>query len=225
MSGILYIISSPIGNMEDITIRAIKILQGEVQYIFCEDTRRTKKLLHHYNIRIKTYSIHEHSLATKIEYAIKLLRNGNSIAYLTDSGTPGLSDPGGKLVSRARENKIQIVPIPGASALTSIISVSGFPGQNIFFAGFLSKKEGKRKKELERLMDYKGVIVIFESPYRIKKSLKTISDVFPECDIVIGREMTKLHEEFIIGKAKDIFSNIQNIRELGEFTIAINRAK
>ena len=146
---------------------------------------------------------------------------GNSIAYLTDSGTPGLSDPGNKLVSESRIHNIGVIPIPGPSALTSIISVSGFSGKNILFAGFLSKKNGKRKRELEKLRDHEGVIIIFESPHRIKKLIKTIYEVLPKSEIVIGREMTKLHEEFITGNIGQIYNNIDNIKELGEFTVVI----
>ena len=223
--GILYIIASPIGNLEDFTIRAINTLKESTDIVFCEDTRRTKKLLNHYGINIKTQSLHEHSSKKKINFAIKLLKDGISIAYLTDSGTPGISDPGSKLIQESRQNNIKIIPLPGPSAQTSIISVSGFSANNIYFAGFLSKKDGKRKRELEKLKEYKSVIIIYESPYRIKKLLKTIANIFPKSDIIIGREMTKIHEEFLCGNISDILNNIDNIKELGEFTVAIDNSK
>ena len=149
------------------------------------------------------------------------MKEGKSISYVTDSGTPGISDPGSILVSNARLNNIEIIPVPGPSALAAVISVSGFPGKNVFFAGFLRKKEGKRRKELERLKEIEGTIVIYESPYRIRKLLSLIREVFPGSDIVIGREITKIHEEFISGKIEEIDENLANIKEKGEFTVAI----
>ena len=219
--GVLYVIASPIGNLEDITFRAIRILKEEIEHLFCEDTRQTRKLLNHYEIKAKTYSLHSHSSGLRIESAIKLLNDGCAIGYITDSGTPGLSDPGSMLIREARKKNIPIEPLPGPSALSNIISVSGFPGKNITFLGFLSKKEGKRKKELIKHKDYSGVIVIYESPHRIKKLLTAVHEIFPKCEIVIGREMTKIYEEYITGTMEEIYNDIDNIKERGEFTIAI----
>lgn len=219
--GTLYIIASPIGNLSDITLRALETLKEKTDMIFCEDTRVSKRLLQHYNINAPVQSLHAHSSNAKIDYAVSLLNNGKSISYLTDSGTPGLSDPGSVLVRAARANNISVVPIPGPSALTSIISVSGFQSKNIIFAGFLSKKDGKKKKELKQLKEYGGIIIIFESPYRIKRLLENIAEIFPECEIMIGREITKFHEEFISGKAVEICEKIDTIKEKGEFTVAI----
>ncbi|MDY6967094.1 MAG: 16S rRNA (cytidine(1402)-2'-O)-methyltransferase [Spirochaetota bacterium] len=219
--GILYVIASPIGNLEDISYRAVRILKEEIEHLFCEDTRQTRKLLNNYEIKSKTYSLHSHSSNIKIESAIKLLNDGYTVGYITDSGTPGLSDPGSSLIREARKINIPIVPLPGPSALSNIISVSGFPGKNIIFLGFLSRKDGKRKKELEKLKDYCGVIVIYESPHRIKKLLKDVYEIFPKCEIVIGREMTKIYEEYITGTIEEIYNDIDNFKERGEFTIAI----
>jgi len=219
--GILYIIATPIGNLEDITFRALKTLKEKVNYIFCEDTRHTNKLLMHFDIRIPTQSFHAHSPDSKIDFAVKKLEEGNSIAYVTDSGTPGISDPGAKLIRTARLKNIPVVPVPGPSALTSLISVSGYPSKNIIFLGFLSKNDNKKRKELLKLTDFKGIIVLFESPYRIKKLLAVIHEVFPDSQITIGREMSKIHEEFISGSIREVYNNIDNIKEMGEFTIGI----
>jgi 16S rRNA (cytidine1402-2'-O)-methyltransferase len=219
--GTLYIIASPIGNLSDITIRALNILKEKTDFVYCEDTRVTRRLLTHYNINAPLQSLHAHSSDAKVDHAIRLLNEGKSISYLTDSGTPGLSDPGSTLVKSARSQNIKIVPIPGPSALTSIISISGFQSKNILFAGFLSKKEGKKKKELNSLKEYNGIIVIFESPYRIKKLIANIHEIFPGCDIIIGREITKFYEEIITGTTEEVYNNIDNLKEKGEFTVAI----
>jgi 16S rRNA (cytidine1402-2'-O)-methyltransferase len=219
--GTLYVIATPIGNLEDITLRALKTLKEKVDYIFCEDTRHTNKLLMHYDIKLPTQSFHAHSSDSKIDFAIKKLEGGSSIAYVTDSGTPGISDPGAKLIRIVRLNNIPIVPIPGPSALTSLISVSGYPSKNIVFLGFLSKSDSKKKKELNKYIDFKGIIVLFESPYRIKKLLTIIFNIFPDSQITIGREITKMYEEFISGSVQEIYNNIDNIKEIGEFTIGI----
>jgi 16S rRNA (cytidine1402-2'-O)-methyltransferase len=223
--GKLYIIATPIGNLEDITLRAIKTLREDTDYIFCEDTRQTRKILMHFGIELPTLSLHSHSSLSRISRAIKIMCEGKNVSYLTDSGTPALSDPGSKLVSYARENGIAVIPIPGASALSTIISVSGFSEKNIIFAGFLSKKEGRRRRELERLSEYNGTIVIYESPHRIKKLLTAIHEIFPHSEIIIGREMTKIHEEFLVGRVEEIYAVIDNIKERGEFTIAVFNRK
>jgi 16S rRNA (cytidine1402-2'-O)-methyltransferase len=219
--GTLYVIATPIGNMEDITLRALKTLKEKVEYIFCEDTRHTGKLLMHYDIKLPTQSFHAHSSDSKIDFAVNKLEGGSSIAYVTDSGTPGISDPGAKLIRTARQNNIPVVPIPGPSALTSLVSVSGYPSKNIVFLGFLSKNDSKKRKELLKYSDFKGMIVIFESPYRIKKLLAVIFEVFPDSQIIIGREMSKIYEEFISGTVREIYDNIDNLKEMGEFTIGI----
>lgn len=223
--GKLFIIATPIGNLEDITLRAVKILKEDTDYIFCEDTRQTGKILRHLSIKIPTLSLHAHSSLSRINRAVRIMCEGKNVSYLTDSGTPALSDPGSRLVSAARKSGIAVVPIPGASALTTIISVSGFPEKNIIFTGFLSKKEGRRKRELEKLRGYEGVIVIYESPHRIKKLLKSVYEIFPHSDIIIGREMTKFHEEFITGSAEEIHAAVDRIKEKGEFTVAILNRK
>ena len=220
--GSLYIVATPIGNLQDITYRAINILKDEISLIYCEDTRQTKKLLNHYGINVPTKSLHTHSSEKKIDDLISYINSGNSVAYCTDSGTPGISDPGNKIVKKARQSNINVVPIPGPSALTALLSVSGFVGKTVIFGGFLSKKEGKRKKELEKLREFTGIIIIYESPYRIKKMLLAIKDVFGNAEIIIGREMTKFFEQFINGTIDEIINDLDSLKEKGEFAIAIS---
>jgi 16S rRNA (cytidine1402-2'-O)-methyltransferase len=224
-TGTLYILATPIGNMDDITIRAISILEKEIAAVYCEDTRQTRKILNHYGITVPTYSLHTHSPQHKIDSAIGFLRDGKSVAYVTDSGTPGISDPGSRLVAEAREHSITVCPIPGPSALAAIASVSGYHGKRIIFAGFLSKKDSRRKKELLELKGFNGLIVLYESPYRIKKLLAAIGEIFPECPVLIGREMTKFHEEFIYDSGLGMLLRLDDITEKGEFSIAINNDK
>jgi 16S rRNA (cytidine1402-2'-O)-methyltransferase len=220
-TGILYIIATPIGNLGDFTYRAVRILSDKVDIVFCEDTRQTRKLLDHYGISVQTQSLHAHSPDKRIDRVIDLLKSGRSVAYVTDSGTPGLSDPGGKLVSRARASGMSVCPVSGPSALASLISVSGYQGKNIIFAGFLSKKPNKLRNELMKLREFDGMIVVYESPYRIKKLIMAINDIFPKCQVIIGRELTKIHEELSCKSIEDFVKNIDSIIERGEFTVAI----
>ncbi len=219
--GTLYIVATPIGNLEDFTYRAVSTLKDKTDYVYCEDTRQTRKLLHHYGISAETRSLHAHSSPGKIDEAVRLLISGKSIAYLTDSGTPGISDPGNRLVSAARAAGVPISPIPGPSALSAIASVSGFHGKQILFAGFLSKKEGKRRKELLALKNLKGIIVLYESPHRIDKLLATISETFTDTRVLIGREMTKYHEEFIYSRIGELMDAERAFNRKGEFTLVI----
>lgn len=223
--GTLYVIASPIGNLEDISMRAVRTLAESADFVYCEDTRQTKKLLAHYQISKPVRSLHAHSGERIIDAAVELLAGGASIAYLTDSGTPGISDPGAKLVAAARTAGVTVSPLPGPSAVSAIVSVSGFPEKNILFAGFLSKKEGRRKRELLQLKQQRGIIVLFESPHRIKKLLGALLEVFPDSPLIVGREMSKLHEEFLHGSVRELCARADSIIEKGEFTIALyNRA-
>ncbi|MEW6526012.1 MAG: 16S rRNA (cytidine(1402)-2'-O)-methyltransferase [Spirochaetota bacterium] len=221
MSGKLYIVATPIGNMEDITLRALRILKDETDIVYCEDTRQTAKLLANYDIHVPTRSLHTHSSKARLQSIIVELESGKTIAYLTDSGTPGVSDPGGQLVALARKHNIPVIPIPGASAVTAIISVCGFPATQFYFAGFLSKKEGRRKSQLQELSHLDAIIVLYESPYRIIKLLHAIAEVMPQAKIFIGREMTKHFEEFIYCKAGDVDSIAKTLTQKGEFVVAV----
>ncbi len=221
----LYVIASPIGNMEDITMRAARVLREDVDLVFCEDTRQTRKLLNHLGLGLPAYSLHSHSTEARINQAVNALLDGKKIAYLTDAGTPGISDPGARLVQEAAKNGIPVIPLPGPSALTALISACGFPDKEVIFAGFLSKKDGRRKNELKRLGEFDGLIVVYESPHRIIKLLAAIDEIFPGREIVIGREMTKIHEEFIRGSASEILKNEALITWKGEFSVVIRNRK
>ncbi|HOM86777.1 MAG TPA: 16S rRNA (cytidine(1402)-2'-O)-methyltransferase [Spirochaetota bacterium] len=221
MTGKLYIIATPIGNLEDITLRALRILREDTDIVYCEDTRQTSKLLQHYGISIPAQSLHAHSGKTKLEYIISQLLSGKNIAYCTDSGTPAISDPGGELVALARHNNIPVIPIPGASAVTALVSVCGFPSSSFYFAGFLSKKQGKRKKQLQQLGQLQAIVIVYESPYRIVKLLYDIAEIMPQATILIGREMTKHFEEFIYFTAAEVESIIPSLHQKGEFVIAL----
>ncbi len=221
-TGTLYIIATPIGNMEDITMRAVRILKEEIETVYCEDTRQSRKLLEAYGVSVSARSLHAHSSDARIAEACDELLNGRTIGYLTDSGTPSLSDPGSRLVQEAPRRGIPVIPLPGPSALAALVSVAGFPEKNIIFGGFLSKKPGKRIHELERLREFSGIIIVYESPYRIRKLIEAIKEVFPDRPVIIGREMTKRFEEYITGTATEIFERRESITEKGEFSIAIH---
>ena len=225
MKGQLYVIASPIGNPEDMTLRALKILRDEVEVIYCEDTRQTMRLLSYHSISKPLRSLHTHSGDARIQQLIKELESGKNAGYMTDSGTPGLSDPGSRVVAMTRKAGIGIIPVPGVSALTTLLSVSGFPEKNVIFGGFLSKKPGRRINELTRLREFEGIIIIYESPHRIKKTLTDISEVFHDREIFIGREMTKTFEEYISINAGGINDIIAGLTDKGEFAIAVLNKK
>jgi 16S rRNA (cytidine1402-2'-O)-methyltransferase len=221
MSGTLYILASPIGNIDDITYRAV-ITIAQLDTLYCEDTRVTKRLLKELDLTVPLNSLHSHSSESKINAVISQLLDGKNIGYMSDCGTPGISDPGSRLVFEARKNDIAIIPIPGASALTALISVSGFASKNVIFAGFISKKPGRRINELMKLKEYEGTIVIYESPHRIVKTLDAIAEVFTDTKVLIGREMTKTFEEYIHFSTEE-WENKRNLLTIkGEFCIAID---
>ena len=220
--GTLYIIASPIGNLEDITLRAVRVLQECADFAYCEDTRQTRKLFDRHGISLPADSLHAHSHNSKIQSAIQKLSAGKSIAYLTDSGTPGLSDPGSRLVREARAAGFPVVPVPGPSALAAAVSVSGFPGKDVLFAGFLSKKPGRRKHELEKLRAFPGQIAVYESPHRIRKLLLDIRDVFGEVEVLVAREISKMHEDISVITLDATGNTVESVREQGEFTVIIN---
>jgi len=219
--GLLYVIASTIGNPEDMTLRALKILKDEIDVIYCEDTRQTMRLLSYHGISKPLRSLHTHSGDLRIQQLIKELESGKTAGYMTDSGTPGLSDPGSRVVAMTRKAGISIIPVPGVSAVTTLLSVTGFPDKHIIFGGFLSKKPGKRVNELTRLREFEGIIIIYESPHRIKKTLADISAVFYDREIFIGREMTKTFEEYISIKPGKIEDMLPGLTDKGEFAIAV----
>ncbi|TSD04209.1 MAG: 16S rRNA (cytidine1402-2'-O)-methyltransferase [Parcubacteria group bacterium Athens0714_12] len=218
----LYIVATPIGNLEDISIRALETLKG-VDLILCEDTRETKKLLARYGIKTPVGSYHQHSKLEKINYIADLLKQGKNLALVSDSGTPGISDPGNKLISilvDELESKAEIIPVPGASAITAIASISGFPMDKFIFLGFPPHKKG-RQKFFKELAEYKYPVILYESPYRIIKTLKELSSI-RDFEVAIGRELTKKFETIYRGEIRDV---INQIKPRGEFTIAIWRKK
>jgi 16S rRNA (cytidine1402-2'-O)-methyltransferase len=218
--GILYIVATPIGNLEDITFRAIRMLK-EVNLVAAEDTRRTRKLLNAYEIPTPLISLHEHNEKEKSLLIIARIKSGMNVAYVTDAGTPCISDPGHHLVKMAQTENIRVIPIPGSSAVTASLSVSGFSADNFVFYGFLPAKGNKRRQFLEEVKNEEKTIVVYESPARYLTALQDMYDVLGDREIVIARELTKIFEEIKYGKiSKFLNSNAQG-KTKGEFTIIL----
>lgn len=218
----LYIVATPIGNLEDITYRAIKVLSS-VDIIACEDTRHTQLLLSHYDIHKRLIACHAHNEEESAKGIIELLDSGNDIAYCSDAGTPGVSDPGSRLVERVRfSSSHSIVPIPGASASVTLISAAGNVGRTFTFEGFLSPKKGRRAKRLNELISRGECFIIYESPFRVLKTLEEIADIDGSCRIVFGRELTKAYEEIFSGTAEEAVASLKSRPAIkGEFAIAV----
>jgi 16S rRNA (cytidine1402-2'-O)-methyltransferase len=222
----LYVVGTPIGNLEDITLRALRVLRT-VDRIACEDTRQTQKLLNHYEIRRPTVSYHEHNEMTRAPELIVHLEDGESIALVTDAGMPGISDPGFRLISLAIRHGIPVVPVPGASAFLSALVASGLPGETFKFHGFLPAKSGQRRKMLEEIRELPRTQIFYEAPHRIIETLKDIAEVMgPTRHVVVAREVTKLHEEFLRGRVEDLLRIAEERGELkGEITLLIGKAE
>lgn len=215
----LYLVATPIGNLEEITYRAIRILK-EVDYIGAEDTRNTVKLLNYYNIKTKLISHHEHNIIHSIPKIINLLLEGNNIALVSDAGYPAISDPGFELVKEAIANKINVIPISGANACLDALVVSGIVPQPFIFYGFLDHQDKKKKKELENLKKYQETLVLYESPHRIAKTLKLMLEIFGDREIALCREITKKYEEIIRGKISEVLNIIDELK--GEMVIVVS---
>jgi 16S rRNA (cytidine1402-2'-O)-methyltransferase len=220
MDGILYIVSTPIGNMEDITLRALRILK-EVDLIAVEDTRRTGLLLKHFGIQAPLTSYFEGNELKKREFILSKLKEGKHIALVSDAGTPGISDPGFRLIQLAIESQIPIIPIPGPSAAITALSVSGLPTDAFFFEGFLPRKSKKRRDLLKQLEEVKETLIFYESPHRISETLQDILEILGDREIVLTRELTKAYEEIIRGKVSDIRDQIGEKKLKGEITLVI----
>ncbi|NLM00651.1 MAG: 16S rRNA (cytidine(1402)-2'-O)-methyltransferase [Treponema sp.] len=221
----LYIVATPIGNLGDITLRALDILKT-VDIIACEDTRHTMQLLTHFEIRKPMISCRSQNEEFAAQKVIKLLNEGKEVAYASDAGTPAISDPGAVLVTMTRKAGHTVVPIPGASAFATLISVAGMGGKTIIFEGFLSPKSGRRRKRLKELLETNYSVVLYESPFRIVKLLTDIADIESERNLVVGRELTKLHEEIVEGTAMQIRDNFASrVKIQGEFAIFISGKK
>ncbi len=221
MPGTLYIVATPIGNLEDITQRALRVLR-EVDLIACEDTRHTRKLLNHFGIDTKTISYHEHNERERAEELCGLLDSGKNVAVVSDAGTPLISDPGFRVVKLAIEKGIPVVPIPGASALVTALSASGLPSDQFFFAGFLPARANQRLAELEKLQSIEATLIFYEAPHRIAATLRDALEVLGDREAVIGREITKLHEEFARGRLSQLLANFSPARTArGEIVLMI----
>ena len=222
---ILYVIGSPIGNLEDVSKRALRIL-SEVDLILCEDTRVTKKLLNHYEIKTPTLSYHQHSKIQKIDYILSLLKQEKNLALISDAGTPGISDPGNKLINLITRpgRVVKIIPIPGPSAVTAAASVSGFPMDRFLFLGFPPTKR-KRKKFFVEVVNSKYPVIFYESPYRIIKTLKELSSLVGNLEIVVCRELTKKFETIYRGKIEEVIREIEKDKIKGEFVVIVEGKK
>lgn len=218
--GTLYLVATPIGNLEDLTFRGLRILK-EVDLILCEDTRQTKKLLDHYQIKKPLESFFEHNEVTKIHDIINYINGGRSVALLSDAGTPSISDPGYRLVKAAVEKGVEVVPIPGPSAVLTALIGSGLATDAFVFVGFLPAKEGKRENFLKELKGEKRTIVAFESPSRLLFGLQTILKVLGDRTICVAREMTKIHEEFFRGSVRATIEHFSQSAVRGEITLVI----
>lgn len=220
MGGVLYIVATPIGNLEDITLRALRILK-EVDLIAAEDTRHTRKLLDHYGIDKPLTSCHEHNEKTKARDLVARLERGENVALVSDAGTPTLSDPGYRLVRQAVEAGVNVVPVPGPSALTAALGASGLPTDRFVFEGFLPAKKGERRKRLNRLREETRTLVFYEAPHRIKESLADLLEILGDRELVLGREITKVYEEFIRGRLSEVIVQAEHRELRGEITLVV----
>ncbi len=220
MRGTLYIVATPIGNLEDITFRALRVLK-EADLIAAEDTRRTKKLLTHYNISTPLTSYYDEVEREKAAELVKQLQSGKNIALVSDAGTPTVSDPGFRLVREAVRAGAPVVPVPGASALLAVLSASGLPTDRFVFEGFLPAKRRERRERLQSLAQETRTQVFYEAPHRLRETLADILEIFGDREAVFGREVTKAYEEFVRGRVSDALAAIERKEPRGEITLAV----
>src|SRR5467141_771530 len=222
----LYLVATPIGNLEDITLRAVRVLK-EVDVIACEDTRQTQKLLNHYGITTRTISYHEHNEMTRSAELVKEMQEGASVALVTDAGMPGISDPGFRLISLTIRHHLPVVPIPGASAFLAALVASGLPTDSFRFSGFLPAKAGQRRKLLESVKASPRTQVFYDAPHRLLETLADVVEVLGEGrHVVVAREVTKLHEEFLRGRAVEILETLKARDAVkGEITLLLGKAE
>jgi 16S rRNA (cytidine1402-2'-O)-methyltransferase len=220
VSGTLYVVATPIGNLEDLTLRALRVLR-EVDLIACEDTRRTRALLAHFDVHVPTLSYYEHNKLVRGPQILRRLGEGHSVALVTDAGTPGVSDPGFLLVREARAAGIPVVPVPGPSAVAAALSAAGVPAARFVFEGFLPVKPGRRLKRLQALREVATTVVLYESPHRIVATLAAVQEVFGEREIVVARELTKRFEEIVNAPAAAHLARLRAGEIRGELTVII----
>lgn len=221
MNGTLYVVATPIGNLKDITLRALETLK-QVDLIACEDTRHTQKLLSHYQIQKPLTSLFEHNERLKVPSLIRQLQEGKTIGLVSDAGTPGISDPGFVLIREAIRSEIPVIPIPGPSAIITALIVSGMPTDRFCFEGFLPQKSAAMRRKLEQLKDEPRTMVFYESPYRVLKTLKAMLEIWGDIPIVCTRELTKLHEEISRKPLSQQIAYFQKQKQRGEFVLVIN---
>ena len=221
MPGILYIVATPIGNLEDVTLRALRVLK-EVDVIAAEDTRHTQILLNHHGIRTPLTSYHEHNERTKAQELVARLEQGQDIALVSDAGTPAISDPGFRLVVAAIHAGVRIIPIPGASALTAILSASGLATDRFIFEGFLPAKKKQRRERLQTLRDETRTLVFYEAPHRLRDALDDVHELLGNRETVLAREVSKVHEEFLRGPLSELICMLERQEIRGEVTLIIS---
>jgi 16S rRNA (cytidine1402-2'-O)-methyltransferase len=221
--GVLYIVATPIGNLEDLTFRALRILK-EVDLIAAEDTRHSRRLLDHYGIKTPLTSYHEHNEQSKAQHLVERMQRGESVALISDAGTPLLSDPGHRLVQEAIRSGISISPVPGPSALVAALSASGLSMESFAFEGFLPAKRKERREKLQSLRAEARTLVFYEAPHRLKECLEDIGAILGDREMVLAREITKVHEEFLRGSAVDLIAQLADRDIRGELTLVIQGA-
>lgn len=221
--GTLYLVATPIGNLEDITLRALRVLR-ECDVVAAEDTRRTGQLLKHFNLSKPLLSYFAFNEARRSEEILERLQRGEKIALVTDAGSPGISDPGERVVRAARTAGLRVESVPGACALVAALTASGLPTDEFHFIGFLPHKSGQRRNQLEALRAFAGTLVLYESPYRIEKLLGELAEVFPEREVVLARELTKKFEEFLRGTPAQLIEVTQKRSLKGEFVVMVRGA-
>lgn len=221
----MYLIATPIGNLEDITLRALRVLREEVALIACEDTRQSRKLLEHFGIRKPLISYHEHNELARTKEILELIERGDSVALISDAGTPLVSDPGYRIVTAAIQARIAVVPLPGASALLCALAASGLAADEFRFIGFVPQKAAARRKKLLELVEESATVVVYESPHRILECLGDMNEILGDRPLVLAREITKIHEEFLRGSAREILNTLEQRGSVkGEITLVIGAA-
>jgi len=221
VAGALYIVPTPIGNLEDITLRALRVLK-EVDLIAAEDTRHTQHLLNHYGIKTPLTSYHEHNEREKAQTLVDRIKNGANIALVSDAGTPAIADPGFRLVVAAIAADVPIIPLPGAAALATVLSASGLPTDRFLFEGFLPAKKSERRTKLQALREQTATLVFYEAPHRLLETLNDLRQLFGDRALVLAREVSKVHEEFLRGTVSDVVTQLADREVKGEITLVVH---